>query len=112
MVAVLSDLSSWRAREDQALLIEIAQLEAKLNRAYALAITYYGDDESVASEFYSVGRDMIEQINEIAEEYMGSSPAADPKSINLKYATFRISAKNLTGWILDEMRRADSGHKP
>jgi hypothetical protein len=37
LVAVLSELSYWRAREDQALLTEIAQLEAKLNRAFALS---------------------------------------------------------------------------
>src|ERR1700730_10143149 len=64
LVGVLSELSSWRAREDQELLTEIAQLEAKLNRAYALAITYYGDEENVASTFYSQGREVIEKLNE------------------------------------------------
>jgi hypothetical protein len=74
LVAVLSELSSWRARNDQSLLTEITQLEAQLNRAYALAITYNGVIENIASAFYSEGRDIIEKLNEPAEAYEGRSP--------------------------------------
>jgi hypothetical protein len=105
LVAVLSELSSWRARDDQELLTEIAHLEAKLNRAYALAITYYGNDESVASDFYAEGLKVMETLNERAEGYLGSSPPVDLKSINLQYFVFQATSRNLTGWVLDEMRR-------
>jgi hypothetical protein len=111
LVAVLSELSSWRARNDQELLTEIAQLEAKLNRAYALAITYYGDDENVASDFYSQGREVIEKLNESAEGYLSSSPPVDLKTINFQYLVFQATSRNLTGWVLDEMRRINSANK-
>lgn len=104
LVAILSELSSWRARDDQELLTAIAQLEAKLNRAYALAITYYGDDENVASDFYAEGLKVIATLNESAEGYLGCSPL-DLKSINLQYLVFQATSRNLTGWTLDEMRR-------
>ena len=105
LVAVLSELSSWRARNDQELLTEIGELEAKLNRAYALAITYYGDEENVASVFYSQGREVIEKLNEGAEEYSGNSPPVDLKATNFQYHVFRSTSRNLTSHILDEMRR-------
>jgi hypothetical protein len=105
LVAVLSELSSWRAREDQALLTEIAQLEAKLNRAFALTLTYFGNDDNVAGTFYSQGQAVMEKLNEIADTYYGSSPAADPASINHEYLVFQAASRNLTSWIIDEMRR-------
>jgi hypothetical protein len=110
LVGVLSELSSWRARDDQQLLTEIAQLEAKLNRAYALAITYYGDEENVASNFYTQGREVIDRLNESAEEYLGSSPPVDLKSIHFKYLVFQATSRDLTGWVLDEMRRVNGAN--
>jgi hypothetical protein len=109
LVAVLSELSSWRARDEQDLLTEIAQLESRLNRAYALAITYYGDEERVTSNFYSGGHDVIEKLNEIAElrAFGGihSSPGVNSESVNIKYALLQVTARNLTQYVLDEMRR-------
>jgi hypothetical protein len=72
-----------------------------------LAITYYGDEENVASTFYSQGREVIEKLNESAEEYIGSSPPVDLKSINFQYAVFQATSRDLTGYVLDEMRRVN-----
>jgi len=108
LVAVLSELSSWRARDDQQLLTEIAQIEAKLNRAYALAITYFGDDGRVATIFYDQGREVMEKLNESAEDYSGGSPPMDLNATNFMYAVFQASTRNLTGWVLEEMRRMNA----
>jgi Zn-dependent M16 (insulinase) family peptidase len=108
LVAVLSELSSWRARDDQELLTELAQLEAKLNRAYALTITYYGNEENVAGDFYSEGLKVMATLNESADEYSGSSPPVDLKTINFQYLVFQATSRNLTAWVLDEMRRVNS----
>jgi hypothetical protein len=110
LVAVLSELSSWRARDDQELLTELGQLEAKLNRAYALAITYYGDEENISSDFYNEGLKVMAALNESAEEYSGNSPPVDLKTINFQYAVFQAASRILTAYVLREMQRINAGN--
>lgn len=74
LVAVLSELASWRARNAQELHDEISRLETQLNRGYALAITYYGDVEGIASTFYSEGLALLEKLTSDAVEYVGMRP--------------------------------------
>jgi len=70
-----------------------------------LTLTYFGNDDNVAGTFYSQGQAVMEKLNEIADTYYGSSPAADPASINHEYAVFQAASRDLTSWIIDEMRR-------
>jgi hypothetical protein len=79
LVGLLCDLDSWQPREDQELLTEIANLEAKRTRVVALAITYYpiASASTPTQNSSKTGTSQSLRYGD-TQDYSGSSP---PRSL-------------------------------